>query len=271
MSITPRNDDLLAGVAGQRSQTFDPASALLLTGDTPDYASNWYPVGAGQNLPARTVVSFDGAGNIILAEYAAVGAVKATGVLTFSGVGTAADTITVGTRVYTLVAALTGVADQILIGASATATAQNFKNAINADPATLNLTHVSTTDHPSVLASGVAAAITLTANAAGADFNSVVTVESGASISFGAGTLTGGSDDKITAPAAIGFIMYAADNTLGADGAISVEVARMGCFNPNALVWDSSFDTATKKRLAFEGAPTPTAIFLRAPQAMTVV
>lgn len=270
MSITPRNDDLLAGVAGQRSQTFDPASPLLWTGEIGNGMALPYPIGAGQVFAARTVVAFDGAGNIILAEHASVAGVKATGTLTFSGTGTAADTITVGTRVYTLVAALTGAADEILVGASATATAQAFKNAINGNTATLGVTHGATTDHPSVVASGAAAAITLTANAAGTGGNSIATTESGSGTSFGAATLTGGTDAKATAPAAIGVVMYAYDNSLGGDGAFQIQVCRQGVFNPDALVWDSSYDTAAKKRLAFEGAPSPTSIGIVAPAAMSV-
>jgi hypothetical protein len=271
MAITPRNDDLLAGVAGQRSQTFDPAQSLLVTGDVPAQMSYPYPVAANLNLAARTVVAFDGAGNVIVAEFGSVAGVKATGTLTFSGVGTAAETITVGTRVYTMVATLTGVADQVLIGASATASAQNFKNAINADAATLGVTHGSTTDHPSVLASGAAAAILLTANAAGVAGNSVATTETLATAAaFGAATLTGGANAVATAPAAIGFVKYAADNSAGGDGAIKVEVTRMGCFNPDALTWDASYDTLAKKLYAFEGAPSPTAIIIRQPTAMTV-
>lgn len=40
---------------------------------------------------------------------------------------------------------------------------------------------------------------------------------------------------------------------------------RSGCFNPDALVWDSSFDTDAKKLAAFEGAPSPTRIVLKSP------
>jgi hypothetical protein len=32
-----------------------------------------------------------------------------------------------------------------------------------------------------------------------------------------------------------------------------VSVYKSGCFNPDVLVWDASFDTDEKKRLAFEG------------------
>ena len=271
MAISPRNDDLTAGLAGQRSETFNAADPLLVTGDVPPQMSYPYPMGADTVLPARTVVALDGAGNIIVAEFGSVAGSKATGVLTFSGVGTASDTITVGGRVYTLVAALTpGGVDEVLIGASATATAQAFKNAINADAATLGVTHDAASDHPSVVASGAAAAITLTANAAGVGGNSVTTVESGTGTSFGAATLTGGTEAASTAPRAIGFTKYATNNAGGAAGAVRVEVTRWGCFNPDALVWDASYDTLTKKLYAFEGAPSPTSIIIRQPTTMTV-
>jgi hypothetical protein len=270
MAISPRNDDLTAGLAGQRSETFNAADPLLVTGDVPPQMSYPYPMGADTVLPARTVVALDGAGNIIVAESGSVAGVKATGTITFSGVGTAADTVTIGGRVYTLVVALTGAADEVMIGASATATAQALKNAINGDEATLDVTHGATTDHPSVAASGAAAAILLTANAAGVGGNSVTTVESGTGASFGAATLTGGADEASTAPRAIGFTKYAANNAGGAAGAVRVEVTRWGCFNPDALVWDASYDTLTKKLYAFEGAPSPTSIIIRQPTTMTV-
>lgn len=41
----------------------------------------------------------------------------------------------------------------------------------------------------------------------------------------------------------------------------TVAVYRAGCYNPDALVWDSSYDTDAKKRVAFE-ASQPT-LFLR--------
>lgn len=42
-------------------------------------------------------------------------------------------------------------------------------------------------------------------------------------------------------------------------------VFRTGHFNPNLLVWDSSYDTAAKKAKAFEGAGSPTQILLTTP------
>ncbi len=50
----------------------------------------------------------------------------------------------------------------------------------------------------------------------------------------------------------------------GASGAKKgIPVYRGGCFNPDKLVWDSSFDTDAKKFAAFEGSPAPTSIVLR--------
>lgn len=47
------------------------------------------------------------------------------------------------------------------------------------------------------------------------------------------------------------------------EGTTTVPVFYSGCFNPDALVWDVSFDTEAKKLAAFNGAPTPTTITLR--------
>ena len=68
---------------------------------------------------------------------------------------------------------------------------------------------------------------------------------------------------------AIGYIVYAPSGatTLGQ----MVSVMRQGVFNPNLLTFDASYGTAEQKRLAFEGAPSPTSIILRAPETMTAV
>lgn len=46
----------------------------------------------------------------------------------------------------------------------------------------------------------------------------------------------------------------------------TVDVFYAGCFNPEALVWGASYDDDEKKRSAFEGAPSPTQILIRARQ-----
>lgn len=49
-----------------------------------------------------------------------------------------------------------------------------------------------------------------------------------------------------------------------ADHSTTVPVFYSGCFNPEALVWDASFDTDAKKVNAFVASPTPTQIVIRA-------
>lgn len=67
---------------------------------------------------------------------------------------------------------------------------------------------------------------------------------------------------------AIGYVVYAPSAATVLDQPI--EVMRQGVFNPDALVFDASYGTDEQKRLAFEGAPSPTSIILRKPQTMTV-
>ena len=67
---------------------------------------------------------------------------------------------------------------------------------------------------------------------------------------------------------AIGFISYAPSAVTTLDQMIGV--VRQGVFNPDRLVWDATYDTDEKKRMAFEGAPSPTSIIIRKPQTMTV-
>lgn len=100
--------------------TVPTATTLLLTAAA---------VGTAGNAIATTETLTNGAfGAATMAG--GVNAVAATRVGTFTAAGTAADTITIGTTVYTLVAALTGVANQVLIGGSLTATRNNLVGAL---------------------------------------------------------------------------------------------------------------------------------------------
>lgn len=269
-TYTPKTGFLTAGIAGQSSDTINPNSPPITTGDNPPLVAVAYPVGADVVLEALQVVGFDGAGNIVPAEYAATAGAKATGALTLTDTGSDDETVTIGSRVYTLKTALTGAADEVLIGASATATALNLKNAINADEATEGVTHGSTEDHPSVVATSAAGVLTVTAKQAGTAGNAIATTETSAVGSWGSTTLTGGTGAQATGVQPIGITVAAIDNDGGAAGGEKIEVYRWGMFNPEALVWDDSFNTDEKKRLAFEGAPNPTNIFIRKPVAMTV-
>ncbi|MFC3724398.1 head decoration protein [Neoaquamicrobium sediminum] len=67
--------------------------------------------------------------------------------------------------------------------------------------------------------------------------------------------------DPALAVKAIGVVTQAVVGN--SDGTTTVPVFYSGCFNPDALVWDASFDTEGKKMTAFNGSPTPTTITLR--------
>lgn len=66
--------------------------------------------------------------------------------------------------------------------------------------------------------------------------------------------------------AAIGVLVYPMDSTGGAEDA---QVYRTGNFNPDRLIWDVSYDTDAKKAAAFEGAPSPTLIFVTKTESFT--
>jgi len=86
--------------------------------------------GAAGNAIATTETLANGAfGAATLASGA--DAVAAVGTYTYTGQPSAAQTVTIGTTVYTYVAALTGAAYEVLIGASAEATRDNLLDAIS--------------------------------------------------------------------------------------------------------------------------------------------
>lgn len=268
--ITPQNLDRTAGLAGQDSATIGASPNPFITGDVPAAAAFSYPLRADQVIQAREVVGFDGSGFIIPATLATLTAAAATGALTFSDVGNDDDEIVIGDVTYTLKTTLTGAAYEVLIGASATETGSNLADAINRVTANEGTTFgEDTEDHPSVTASAAAGVVTITARQAGTEANSIVTTETSSEAAWAAGTMSGGAGGA-TGVKAIGIAVYGADNTGGSDSDVYVGVYRIGVFNPDLCVWDDSFDTDEQKRLAFEGAPSPTQVFIQKPVTMTV-
>jgi hypothetical protein len=126
--------------------------------------------------------------------YTFVGTVKATGTLTSDATAPSdGDTVTIGNKIYTFKTALTPTEGEVLIGASAAIALDNLKAAIN---------HTGTpdTDYKVAVANPQVTATTNTdttqvieAITAGSSGNSIVTTEAGTHTSFGAATLTGGS------------------------------------------------------------------------------
>jgi hypothetical protein len=233
--------------------------AFLLAGNQPELSE---AIGLPQDLSttlAQFAVVGRNAGNkIAMATNGDDPAVPATGALTFSGTGTAADTVTINGVVYTLVAA-PAVANDVKIGASAAATALNIIAAINGAAGSGVTYGAATTPHPDVSArSNASTVVGLAARVPGAAGNAITTTEAGTGTSFGAATLTGGLDEA--GVKAIGVVAHA--STVDGSGG-NVQVFYQGCFNQDALVWDASFDTDAKKQAAFIGSPTPTQIIVR--------
>jgi hypothetical protein len=223
---------------------------FLLAGNHPELKPAYsFPLPNNVNYAQFSVVGLNSAGQIIMATEG-VDPAAATGTLTFSGAGTANDTITVGDVVYTLVAAADD-EGEVTIGGSAALSAAAFAAAINGDD--------NNEPHPDVTASVASAVVTLTAKQIGSVGNQIVTAESGSGTAFGATTLTGGRDQG--GVRALGVLAHAA--SLGANPAVGRgQVWYSGAFNMDALVWDDSFDTDAKKEAAFRGAPTPTTIII---------
>lgn len=111
---------------------------------------------------------------------------KSTGSIAFTGVGTAADTVTINGDVITLRAAADPALAEVTIGGTATATAQNLKAYINDHSDTLGVT-----------ASGAAATLTLTANEPGVGGNDIALAEASTAITISGAALAGGGDDSV--------------------------------------------------------------------------
>ncbi|MDR3474331.1 MAG: hypothetical protein P4M09_21990 [Devosia sp.] len=263
MSIVIPNRSQTAGIPRQWDDTISAVDIALVTGDTPSIVTEDLEVAANQNLPALSVVGFDANGRLVKAT----STVEATGALTFSGTGTAADTVTIGTTVYTLAVAPDVTVNEVKIGATAAETAANLAAAVNGGDGAGDLYGSATLPHPDVVASAAGAVVTITAKVGGTAGNSIATTEAGTGTSFGAATLTGGT--ATPSSRAIGVLIIAVV-TDGSGLYKAAPVYRAGVFNPLALVWDASFSTEAEKLGAFRGAPTPTNIVLRRPKTATV-
>lgn len=233
--------------------------AFLLAGNHPQLAPAYgYPLRNNANFAQYSVVGLDDDGYIAMATEGNASGVKATGALTFSGTGTAADTITIGSRVYTLVAA-DPAEDEVLIGGTAAATAANLLAAINGADGAGTTYGEGTVPHQDVTARANSSVIVgLVAHDAGVAGNAIATTETGTGTSFGAATLTGGLDDGGVKASFV--LAHAA--SLGASGTGNGQCWYQGNFNSDALVWHESFTTDAQKASAFRGAPTPTNIIV---------
>jgi hypothetical protein len=122
---------------------------------------------------------------------------KATGTITSTGVNvTANDTVTVATKVYTFVAAPSAEGD-VDIGATAAATLDNLKAAIN-HSGTPDTDYKCASAHPTVEATTNTDTVqTLQALIGGVTGNSIALAKSAVTLSVSAATLTGGATTLI--------------------------------------------------------------------------
>lgn len=126
---------------------------------------------------------------------AAAAPAQASGSITFNDAGGADETITIDGIVYTL-KATPAAAFEVDIGASATASANNLRDAINRGATAGTDYGADTAPHPSVKASAASAVVTITARVPGTDGNSVTLAASdtATSITLSGATLSGGEN-----------------------------------------------------------------------------
>ncbi len=124
--------------------------------------------------------------------------VKATGTLTVTDVFSDGETVTIEGHVYTMKTALTGVADEVLIGASAAASLDNLKSAINASAGEGSTYGTGTVANDYVTATTnsdttqVVEAIRI-----GEYANAYTTTETGDNSSWGGATLASGAEQNL--------------------------------------------------------------------------
>jgi hypothetical protein len=121
-------------------------------------------------------------------------AVAATGTLTIGGLPVASETITIGARTYTWRATIGATANEILIGATATASAANLVAAVMLGEGSGTIYGSSTTANTQVSASAIGSVVTVTALTPGAAGNAIATTETMTAGTFAAVTLLGGAD-----------------------------------------------------------------------------
>lgn len=120
------------------------------------------------------------------------GSVAATGI--FTGVTNFADgdTVTIGTRVYTMQATLTAGDGHVHIGALLSNSLTNLANAINDSGGTPGTDYNVTAADPNVTAVAASTTVTVTYRLLGVAGNSIATTTTSTHGSWGAATLTGG-------------------------------------------------------------------------------
>jgi hypothetical protein len=165
---------------------------------------------------------------------AAWGDVYASMTGTFSGVGTANDTITLNGQVFTLVASAVS-PNQVTIGGTPAQTATNFATKANALSAS-TLMHVTTNG----------AGVTVAAVTPGTAGNSLAIAEAGTGFSFtGAATVLAGGATAVAGTA----IGISAQPAVAGD---HIPYYTGGVFNWKAITWPASVTTLEQAKAVFD-------------------
>jgi hypothetical protein len=121
----------------------------------------------------------------------------ATGTVNITGLPVAAETVTIGGQIYTWRAAVGATANEVKIGADATASAANLAAAINLGAGSGTVYGSATTVNASVTASPAIGVVTLTSRLAGTVGNAITLTEASTNLTVSGATLTGGTDPVV--------------------------------------------------------------------------
>lgn len=166
------------------------SASMALTSSTSAFHARLYLQDSGNDATLNT--------NTFATAIDSNAAVAATGTLTLTGQPVAAQTVTIGSTVYTFRATTVPAAFDVLIGATASDSLDNLISAINASAGAGTTYGTGTTGHPTVgAAAGAGDTMTLTADTAGEAGNAIATTETLTNGSFGAATLTGGAEANV--------------------------------------------------------------------------
>jgi hypothetical protein len=176
---------LVTGLPAAASVPVTDTGLLAETGASGIISRVGYQFGTGLAVANATVSAF---------PKLEVTNTAATGTYTLAANISDGDTVTIGGHVYTFETGAINVADEVLVGASASDTLDNLIAAINAAAGAGTLYGTGTVANAYVTAAaGAGDTMVVTAKVTGAVGNKIATTESGANSSWGSTFLTGGA------------------------------------------------------------------------------
>lgn len=179
---------LTAAIAALKTYTRSASIALNVSSGT---------LAAGDVVPLTVTATWADASTQVVTR-------PASGTVTLSSNPANNDTVTLGSlfgsaRVYTFKTALSGAANEVLIGANVTATAANLKAAVNGQTGAGSTYGTGTVAHDTLSASSAAGVATVFTTDYHQGGNTVTLAKSGANIAVSGALLTGGLfDGRVT-------------------------------------------------------------------------